>query len=86
LAVQTGTARALDVYGVRVAAKTGTAEIGTIKKYVNSLVIGFFPYEHPRFAFVVVMEKGPRGNLVGAPLVMRELLEWLVLNRPEYIE
>jgi len=84
-AVVSGTAQGLNIPQVLVAAKTGTAEIGITKKKVNSWVVGFFPYENPRFAFVVVMEKGPRKNTVGGLFVMRQLLEWMAVNRPEYL-
>ena len=80
-----GTARALNIPEVTVAAKTGTAELGVSKKLVNSWSIGFFPYENPRFAFAIVMEKGSRENTVGANLVMRNLLIWMAGNTPEYI-
>lgn len=85
-AVARGTAAALNVSGIRVAAKTGTAEIGARKEATNSLVIGFFPYENPRYAFAVVMERAKAGTLEGSPSVMREVLEWLVANRPEMAE
>lgn len=81
-----GTGSALNTFGVSVAAKTGTAELGTAKKFVNSWVTGFFPYETPRFAFAVVMERGSRENLVGASYVMRSLLDWMVANTPEYMK
>lgn len=86
LGVTEGTAAALNIYGLEVAGKTGTAQIGALKQTVNSWVIGFFPYEHPRYAFVVQMEQGPATNLVGAPFVMRQVLEWMVVNTPEYLE
>ena len=61
--------------------------IGIVSKdYVNSWVTGFFPYERPRYAFVVIMEKGPRGNLLGGVSVMRALLDWMTVNTPEYLE
>jgi len=81
-----GTAKALDLGSVKVAAKTGTAELGATKEKVNSWVTGFFPYESPRYAFVVVMEKGERSNLVGSVFVMRQLLDWMSLEAPEYLE
>ncbi|HEY4496428.1 MAG TPA: penicillin-binding transpeptidase domain-containing protein [Candidatus Paceibacterota bacterium] len=84
--VLTGTASGLNIAGVTVAAKTGTAELGFSKQFVNSWVTGFFPYENPRFAFVVIMESGPRDNTIGAAYVMRQLLEWLVANHSEYLE
>ncbi|TSC67617.1 MAG: hypothetical protein CEO19_140 [Parcubacteria group bacterium Gr01-1014_73] len=85
-AVLSGTASGLNIPEVTVAAKTGTAELGFSKQLVNSWVTGFFPYENPRFAFVVIMERGPRANTIGAAYIMRQLLEWLATNRPEYLE
>ncbi|MEK7596563.1 MAG: penicillin-binding transpeptidase domain-containing protein [Patescibacteria group bacterium] len=84
--VLTGTASGLNVPFVEVGAKTGTAELGIAKAYVNSWVTGFFPYENPKYAFVVVMEHGPRANVYGAVFVMRELLDWMRLYAPEYLK
>ena len=81
-----GTASALFLPGISVAAKTGTAELGTLKKLVNSWVVGFFPYEKPRYAFAIIMERGPRDNTVGASFVARELLLWMRENTPEYLK
>ncbi len=85
LAVQEGTAQALNVDYVKIAAKTGTAEVGVSKKHVNSWVVGFFPYETSRYAFAIVMERGPRANLVGASSVARQFFDWLYWNAPEYL-
>ena len=84
-AVLRGTAQGLYTPAVSVAAKTGTAELGISKRRVNSWVIGFFPYKEPRFAFALVMESGPRENLVGATFVMREMIQWMAENTPEYL-
>ncbi len=84
--VLSGTASGLNLPYVEVGAKTGTAELGTLKTYVNSWVTGFFPYNDPRYAFVVVMEHGPRANIYGATLVMRELLDWMHVYAPEYLK
>ncbi len=86
LAVTGGIAVGLNIPQVAVAAKTGTAELGAIKKYVNSWVEGFFPYDHPRYAFAAIMEKGPYSNTVGALYVMRGLFEWMAANTPEYFK
>lgn len=83
--VLTGTAMALNIPGVSVSAKTGTAELGESKARVNSWITGFWPSEEPKFAFVVVMEKGSRSNLVGGAFAMRQLLDWMRLETPEYI-
>jgi penicillin-binding protein 2 len=84
-AVTYGTAVALNVPYVQVAAKTGTAQIGVAKNKVNSWVIGFFPYENPRYAFTIMMEAGPSTNSVNATSVMRQLLDWMSINTPEYL-
>ncbi len=81
-----GTAKGLDIREVKVAAKTGTAELGSAKKMVNSWVIGFFPYENPRYAFAVIMERGPRENTIGGLYVMRQFLEWMASEIPEYFK
>ncbi len=85
-AVTTGTATSLNVPYVEVAAKTGTAQLGVSKDKVNSWVIGFFPYDHPKYAFAVMMEAGPSTNEVGASAVMRQLLDWMSINTPEYFK
>ena len=84
-AVHSGTASGLSLPGVSVGAKTGTAELGVSKKLVNSWIVGFFPYEKPRYSFAIVMEKGPRDNTIGATYVARQLFEWLKAEAPEYL-
>ena len=85
-AVTDGTAKGLNISQVQVAAKTGTAEVGISKKRVNSWVVGFFPYKNPKFSFTVVMEKGPRENTIGGLYVMRQLLDWMEENTPQYLK
>jgi penicillin-binding protein 2 len=58
LVVMEGTAQSLNNPTIHVAAKTGTAQIKNNTR-VNSWAIGFFPYEHPKYAFTVLMENGP---------------------------
>lgn len=77
LAVLEGTASGLNIPSIPIAAKTGTAQIGITKAYVNSWVIGFFPYNDPKYAFVVLMEKGPEENTIGGLFVARQFIEWL---------
>ncbi|PJE74082.1 MAG: hypothetical protein COV01_03215 [Candidatus Taylorbacteria bacterium CG10_big_fil_rev_8_21_14_0_10_41_48] len=86
LGAQIGSASGLNVPYVSIAAKTGTAELGVFKQFVNSWVTGFFPYENPRYAFTIIMEHGPRTNLYGGTYVMREMLDWMNQNTPEYFE
>lgn len=76
-----GTAVALNLAGLEVGGKTGTAQVGAQNEFVNSVVIGFFPYAHPRYAFAAVMERGKAGTQVGAPAMMAQVLSWIVTHR-----
>jgi penicillin-binding protein 2 len=80
-----GTGATLNIPEVKVAAKTGTAELGVTKVRVNSWVIGFFPYDKPRYAFAVVMDKGVKGNTTNASFTARELFRRLASTTPEYL-
>ncbi len=82
---QIGTAAALNVDYIHIAAKTGTAELGAKKDRVNSWVMGFFPYEHPKYAFIVLLESGPRKNLFGSPGVMRLVFDWMHNHDSAYL-
>jgi penicillin-binding protein 2 len=84
--VASGTETGINVPYVSVAGKTGTAELDTAKKYINSWATGFFPYEHPRYAFAVVMERGPHANTIGGVFVMRQMFDWMHANTPEYLK
>ena len=86
LSVKIGVASALNVPFVNIAAKTGTAELGVSKANVNSWVTGFWPYENPKYAFAVVMDHGSVTNLVGAAAVMRQQIEFMHTNTPEYLK
>ena len=84
MAVTEGTAQGLSYPDLKIAAKTGTAEVGGKKNFSHSWVIGFYPYENPKYAFVAVLEKGPAGNTIGAPYAMKQFFDWLKLYHPEY--
>ncbi len=86
LGVQIGVATALNVPYVDIAAKSGTAELGVSKANVNSWITGFWPYENPKYAFAVTMEHGAVTNLVGAAAAMRETLDWMQTNAPQYLK
>ena len=84
LSVTEGTALSLNIAGTEIAAKSGTAELGTSKEKINSWMTGFWPYNNPRYAFAVMMEKGTAHYLIGAGAVMRQTIEWMKENTPEY--
>jgi penicillin-binding protein 2 len=86
MCVTEGTCQAINFPFVEVASKTGTAQIGVNKDEVNSWVVGFWPYKNPKYAFAVVMERGPKKNQFGAVLVMQEFFNWLGVYAPEYLK
>lgn len=81
-----GTSVGLNVPYVKAAGKTGTAELGAGKSYIHSWSVGFFPYENPRYAWALIMEKGPSSNTLGATSVMRRLFDWMAINTPDYFK
>lgn len=86
LAVEEGSASGLNVGYIELGGKTGTAELGSKKQFVNSWITGFFPYDYPKYAFTVIMEKGPVSNTIGGVYVMRQVLDWMYLNSSEYLK
>lgn len=86
LGVTEGTSAPLNFSFVEIASKTGTAQINVLKDEVNSWVVGFWPYKNPKYAYVVVMERGSRGNQFSATLVMRQFFEWVSIYADEYLK
>lgn len=80
------TAKALYLGSIHIAGKTGTAQIGTHNQWMNSWSVGFWPAEHPRYAFAVVLEKAPAGTASGASPALAPFFRWLVSTHPEYVE
>lgn len=84
--VTAGTGQLLNVSYVQAATKTGTAQTGAGNRFINSWTAGFFPYENPKYAFVVMMERGPaRMEILSASFVMRQVFDWMRENRPQYL-
>ncbi len=69
---------------VRTGAKTGTAQTGLHNEFNNLWVAGFFPYEHPKYVFVVVMDHGSSANEAGGIHVMKEVLQEMHDTAPDY--
>lgn len=84
--VTAGTAQIANVPYVHAAIKTGTAQVGPRNAFMDSWSTGFFPYENPKYAFVVVMDKAKSTNETGATFVMRSVFDWMQLNAPQYFE
>ena len=74
-AVLAGTARRAAVPGIRVAAKTGTAENPPRKDH--SLLICFAPVENPKIAISIIVENGGFGATWAAPIASLMLEKYL---------
>lgn len=86
MAVTEGTATALNLANIHVAAKSGTAQIGLGNTNTNSWIVGFFPYEAPKYAFVVLMERGPKEASGNATRVASEVIDYMSVYTPEYLK
>ena len=80
-----GTARSLEKSYVTVAAKSGTAELDYAKARLNTWAAGFWPYEDPQYAFIVLMENAPYDNSLGGTRVMGDIMDWMSENRRDYL-
>lgn len=79
MTVTDGTAGILNISSMAVAAKTGTAQINNNTR-VNSWAEGFFPLESPKYAFVVLMENGPKVS-VGATHAVRPAIDMFLTKQ-----
>jgi penicillin-binding protein 2 len=86
MAVTEGTSTALNLPLVKVAAKSGTAQVGLGNTNTNSWIIGFFPYENPKYSFAVLMERGPKAASGNATRVMSEVVDYMSVYTPEYLK
>jgi len=78
--VEEGTGTAAALSGVRVAGKTGTAEVGANREFTQPWFICFAPLDNPRIAVAVTIERQPpgsQGGIVAAPIA-KSVLEALL--------
>jgi peptidoglycan glycosyltransferase len=67
--VEEGTGTAAALAGIRVAGKTGTAEVGANREFTQPWFICFAPVENPRLAVAVTVERtSGQGGTVAAPI------------------
>lgn len=85
-AVTDGTVTQVNFPYVKIAAKSGTAQLGANKDRINSWIIGFFPYENPTYAFAVLAESAPNNKTPGAVYAFRDTVDWMHINTPNYLE
>jgi penicillin-binding protein 2 len=86
LGVTEGIATGVKLPYVSVAAKTGTAQIGAHNEYLNAWMIGFWPYENPKYAFAVILDRAPAHTGTGGNAVMGQFFAWMHENAPEYLQ
>ena len=85
LGVTDGIAGAVNLPFVKVAAKTGTAQVGMRNENQNAWMIGFWPYDNPKYAYSVVLEKMPAGTQVGGSGIMSDFFYFMEANAPQYL-
>jgi penicillin-binding protein 2 len=84
--VTKGISQAINFPFVQPAAKTGTAQVGMHNENQNAWMIGFWPYDNPKYAYAVVLEKAPAGTPVGGAAVMANFFEYLHDHDPQYLQ
>ena len=59
------TVKFFNIPGIKLAAKTGTAQLGYRNESMNSWSVGFWPSDNPHYAYAVVLE-GACGHALGS--------------------
>jgi peptidoglycan glycosyltransferase len=76
--VEEGTGTAANIGNLRMAGKTGTAEV---RGGNQAWFIGFAPYDNPKYAVAVTIEKTQEfGGVVAAPIAA-DVLQYLLRNQ-----
>lgn len=81
MAVTSGTCKQLNVTGLSVCAKTGTAETGIRGQADHAWVTGFYPMDKPKYGFVLFCENGGLSSEAVVPEA-RQLLLFLKRYKP----
>ncbi len=75
-----------DLSFVQLAGKTGTAQLGYHNEFYNSWAVGYWPYDKPKYVYVVLMDHGPAGNSIGGIYAIHQVLQELHKTAPEYFQ
>lgn len=73
-AVTSGSARLLDDLSVKVAGKTGTAQVAG-QAHENAWFVGFAPYDDPKIVLTIMIENAGEGSTFAVPIA-KEVLNW----------
>ena len=81
------TVKYLNIPRLQMAGKTGTAQTGLRNESMNAWFVGFWPAENPQYAVATVLENAPAGTLSerSAGPAMLPFFQWLIANKPEYL-
>ncbi len=74
-----GTARTLNDLPMKVAAKTGSAQVANNTRE-NAFFVGYAPAENPEIAILVLVEDAREGSLNAVPIA-KDVFYWYYLNR-----
>jgi len=74
-AVTEGSAYLLNDLPIKVAGKTGTAQVTNTFRKTNAWFAGFAPYDNPEIALAIVVEGAGEGSTAAVP-VAKEVFEW----------
>jgi penicillin-binding protein 2 len=86
MVITEGTAKSLNFKLFKVAGKSGTAEVGVKKDKIQSWIVGYFPYEKPKYAFVFLCSMGIRDHAPTPNLLARDVLVYMYMNKPELFD
>ncbi|MCL5108341.1 MAG: penicillin-binding protein 2 [Chloroflexi bacterium] len=81
VSVEQGFAQAAQIPGVKVAGKTGTAEVGGTAE-PHAWFIGFAPVDNPSIVVAVVRENAGQGSGGATPQAAKVLRAWLANHQP----
>lgn len=74
-AITEGSAWFLNDLPIKVAGKTGTAQVTNTFKKTNAWFTGFAPYDNPEIAIAIILEGAGEGSTAAVP-VAKEVFEW----------
>ena len=84
MTITSGTAKRLNSDLVKIAGKSGTAEVGVKKDKIQSWITGYFPADNPRYTFTVLCELGIRDVSPTPNLLARDVIEKMYLTNEYY--
>lgn len=86
MTVTDGTATILNIPEMSIAGKTGTAQTGASNQFINSWIVGYFPYDNPKYAFTVMMEGAPSDANQSASFVIYDFFKTIGRDYPELLK